>query len=437
MISIRTYLINKQMKRLNLIFLILIVSLFSCREIPEIPEISNQIVFGANSVIDTGYNQATVKSVLISTGNQKIWKHGHCWSKSQLPDINSNDSCSTKRSIEPAETNVTFISELQNLLLDTTYYVRPYVTNSYGTIYGDEFELSTLSSIAPKVSGDTTEIHYTKIDYSGMIINTGGDEIISKGVCWSKTEIPDTNNCLGYTEDGSGTDAFTGRILNLKQGTNYYLRFYASNNENTGYSDVINVITDNLNIDTEVVYGGNFQMGCTEDQGDDCDNNNDTPEHTVDLSDYSISKYEITNYQFSEFLNDIECNSTGEYNDISYINISSNSCQVYFNEHGFFTDKDSFPVVEVTWYGAQAFCEWAGGSLPTEAQWEFAARGGNDGNPTMYSGSNTADNVAWYYANSSETLHSISDTLSSNKLGIYNMSGNAKEWCFDWYVSDY
>ncbi|MGM9678686.1 MAG: formylglycine-generating enzyme family protein, partial [Bacteroidaceae bacterium] len=74
--------------------------------------------------------------------------------------------------------------------------------------------------------------------------------------------------------------------------------------------------------------------------------------------------------------------------------------------------------------------------MPTEAEWEFAARGGNKSKGYTYSGSNTIDDVAWYGDNSNHKTHPVK-TKAANELGIYDMSGNVYEWCNDWYGSDY
>ena len=98
----------------------------------------------------------------------------------------------------------------------------------------------------------------------------------------------------------------------------------------------------------------------------------------------------------------------------------------------------SLPVEQVTWSDCQDFIQALNSMtgqkfrLPTEAEWEYAARGGKKSNGYEYSGSNTLDDVAWYYKNSSEKTHAVK-SKAPNELGIYDMSGNVYEWCQDWY----
>ncbi|MFB0536326.1 MAG: formylglycine-generating enzyme family protein, partial [Anaerolineae bacterium] len=118
------------------------------------------------------------------------------------------------------------------------------------------------------------------------------------------------------------------------------------------------------------------------------------------------------------------------------------------------------PVMSVTWYDAVAYCNWLsekeglspcysgkgkltqcdfsanGYRLPTEAEWEYAARGGQKSQGYTYAGSDNPDDVAWYRGNSGSQTHPVGQK-QPNELGLYDMSGNLWEWCWDWYGKDY
>lgn len=192
-----------------------------------------------------------------------------------------------------------------------------------------------------------------------------------------------------------------------------------------------------VNLNYIFVAGGSFEMGCTTEQGSMCEDD-EYPSHSVTVDDFSISKFEITNTQFADFLNAVNCGSDGILNDEQYIHIESDTCQVKHDGSSFYPiiNAEERPVIYVTWFGAKAYCQWVGGRLPTEAEWEYAARGGNQSNGYRYSGSNTINSVAWFSDNSDLQNHDIG-TKTPNELGIYDMSGNVREWCNDWFDYHY
>ena len=157
------------------------------------------------------------------------------------------------------------------------------------------------------------------------------------------------------------------------------------------------------------VRGGTFRMGATSEQGSDA-YGNEKPVHSVTLSSFYIGKTEVTQALWKAVMG------------------SNPSCW----------KGDNLPVECVSWNDCQEFIRKLNAltglnfRLPTEAEWEFACRGGNNSRGYKYSGSNYIDNVAWYRDNSGDKTHPVA-TKSPNELGIYDMSGNVNEWCNDWY----
>jgi formylglycine-generating enzyme required for sulfatase activity len=171
------------------------------------------------------------------------------------------------------------------------------------------------------------------------------------------------------------------------------------------------------------VQGGTFTMGATAEQGSDAWDN-EKPTHQVTLSDYYIGETEVTQELWQAVMGTTiqEQAKKGSY-DISLYGVGN-----------------SYPMYSISWYDCQTFItklnQLTGKNfrLPTEAEWEYAARGGQKSKGYKYAGSNTLSNVAWYMDNSSSKTHPVKQK-QANELGLYDMTGNVREWCQDWYGS--
>ncbi len=275
-------------------------------------------------------------------------------------------------------------------------------------------------------------INTAKVNYE--VVNDGGAEVTSRGVCWDTIQNPTIDN--DKTNDGTGIGTFTSELSDLISQKTYYVRAYAVNSAGVSYGEEKSFVTLTNDIEEDdddeeedtaeplavtvngvtfsmvLVEGGIFEMGA---QSEDPNAPNydseawdrEGPVHLVTLSNYYIGETEVTQELWQAVMG---------YNP------------------GHFVGEQK-PVEQVTWYDCKTFINKLNQltgmkfRFPTEAEWEFAAKGGNESQGFYYSGSDNIDDVAWYSAEGKKTRDV--KTKLPNELGIYDMCGNVMEWCGD------
>ena len=369
-----------------------------------------------SEVTNISGTKADCRCNVTSEGDFTVTARGVCWSTADNPTIDDSHT------VDGGGAG-SFTSNITGLTENTTYYVRAYATSSAGTAYGATRTFKTTEYIFPTVT--TSEVDYISAITAkcGGEVTEGDYTVTARGVCWSTADNPTIDD--SHTVDGGGAGAFISNITGLTENTTYYVRAYATSGAGTAYGETMTFETNNPNTFTvngvsfEMVYveGGSFDMGATTEQGSDA-YDSEYPVHSVTLSDYYIGRCEVTQELWLAVMGSwpgtAPSNSYGVGANYPAYYISWNDCQEF--------------VAELNRLTGRTF------RLPTEAEWEYAARGGNKSRHYKYSGSDNIDDVAWHYGNSGGETHEVG-TKTANELGIYDMSGNVYEWCSDWYGS--
>jgi uncharacterized protein YukE len=217
-------------KILYTLFFILIVTNCNNNENNEpvifLPELTTE------EVTNLSENSATIKGIINDNGSSEISQKGITWSTTSVdPDLNDNKT-------EHGSGNESFSSTLENLQSGTTYYARAYATNEVGTNFGKTVLFQTHSGNIELSTSNALEITEVSAKVTGTITNDENIEITEKGVCWSSTSLSPTISDSN-TKEGNSSENFTSELKDLKAGTNYYARTYATTKNGTSYGNTI------------------------------------------------------------------------------------------------------------------------------------------------------------------------------------------------------
>ena len=386
-----------------------------------LPTVSN------TQVSEVGVSKATLSSTVTDNGKGKISDAGFCYS------LNSNPTTADNKVSCGAATG-TFGKTITGLNQNSTYHVRAYAINEAGIAYSADVTFTTMEVTEPTLSNvSVSNISNTSVQLDAKVSSTGNGTLTDAGFVYSTAHYPTlSDNKLSCGKTATLSSKATG----LTPETTYYVRAYATNEKGTSYSSEkefktakteVNPYTSltietnygSTTLDMATVKGGSFMMGAqskssSQDNYDKAAYDDERPVHQVTVSDFYMSKTLVTQYLWYVVMG-------------SYPNISSN--------YGLGED---YPVYNVSYTQCQQFITKLNSitgrkfRMPTEAEWEYAARGGKNSEKTTYSGGSTIGTVGWYSQNSSGKTHPVAQK-QPNELNIYDMSGNLWEWCSDWY----
>ena len=381
---------------------------------------ATMMLFGCKKYIDLSAMKVEItnEEFVVTTSTTATLRADYSWPGKVVSiaiEVSEDGGFANAMSFEASVSGNSLTFTATGLKAETKYYYRIITDTGSVTFESETRTFKTTEYIFPTVTtSEVNNITSTTAECGGVV--TEGDfTVTARGVCWSTADNPTVAD--SHTVDGGGAGSFTSNITGLTENTTYYVRAYATSSAGTAYGETrtfkpnLSLTVNGVSFEMVYVEGGSFDMGATSEQGSDADSD-EKPVHSVTLSDYYIGKCEVTQELWEAVMGSNPSHFKGAQN----------------------------PVERVHWYDCQEFVirlnSLTGRTfrLPTEAEWEYAARGGNKSRHYKYSGSDNIDEVAWYDGNSGSSTHAVG-TKSPNELGIYDMSGNVLEWCSDWYGS--
>lgn len=379
------------------------------------------------SVTDIGKSRASLSSRLLANGNGTVSDCGFCYSTSPNPTV-------ADMKISYGVTDGKFGKTINDLTENTTYYVRAYAINEIGVGYSEEVSFKTLEVTIPVLSAVTIGVvSNTSFEAKANVTSKGNGTLTDAGFVYSTEAYPTVES--GKISCGK-VESLNATISNLQPETKYYIRAYASNEKGVAYGEEKTVTTakNQVNpytvIDIETSYGyyklnmasvagGKFKMGAQSKNSSNANYDKDAysdedPVHNVTLNSFLMGSTVVTQKLWYVVMGNYPAltSANGLGDEYPVYNVSYTQCQQFISKLNKLTGKKF--------------------RLPTEAEWEYAARGGVNDSGFKYSGGSTIGKVAWYDANSSGKLHEVAKK-EANELQIYDMSGNIWEWCSDWY----
>ena len=390
---------------------------------------------------------------ITNDGNSPISARGVVWAETENPTVEGSKTTDGTGKGE-------FTSTMTGLTVGKTYYVRAYATNDAGTAYGEQ---KTFATVEPKlpvvVTNDIVDYTTTGAMCGGNVTDAGGVEVTAKGVCWSTTPEPTVGDAK--TEDGTGAGEFESELTGCEQHKVYYVRAYATNSVGTSYGEQKTFVPFYVNNgeDMALVAGGTFTVGGGAAGNLDYDG---SAGFQCTVPDFYIARTEVTQGLWNEimgadFLSVPDGNRVDGYcwYPVGKDDYNPQPCITWYDALNFCNKlsvaRGYEPVysfngeTDATKWDLNKFaesyalvCDWSknGYRLPALPEWEWAA-GGGQLPLTKYSGTDDPAELGKYAqiqghlnGGASEGLFTVA-TKWPNRLGLYDMTGNATEWVFE------